>query len=208
MPIKKDKLINIICLLLITFITFSIVSLFSRIGVDAHHDGYMLKPALDLAEGHIPFKETYIQYGLFTTVIQALSLKTFGKYLMSLRLITALFYALIAGLQWLIWKRFLPRYLVITTIIIWLSLASFFHKPFHPWSSVYALFFQLLAGYLLIIFIEHSWITNIWSIDSFSAPLAKRRSKRTIKINSDLFSRLFCLDVNFFHIINIDRILI
>lgn len=154
MPSNKSKITNFIYPLLLCIITFEIATLFARIGVDPHHDGIMFKPAVDLVEGQIPFKQTLIQYGPVTTGLQALAVSIFGKFLLVLRMQTVFFYVFIVALSWLIWRRFLPRYLAVITILIWLSFAPFMSFMFQPWSSVYALFFQLLAGYLLIRFIE------------------------------------------------------
>ncbi|MCS6273708.1 MAG: hypothetical protein H2169_05070, partial [Opitutus sp.] len=46
---------------------------FAAIGVDSHHDGIMLKPAMDVLSGQVLFRDTFSQYGPLTTYFQALA---------------------------------------------------------------------------------------------------------------------------------------
>ncbi|RJQ33534.1 MAG: hypothetical protein C4562_00245 [Actinobacteria bacterium] len=140
--------------IVIFILTFVVASIFARMGVDPHHDGIMFKPALDVAEGKILFKDTFTQYGALTTILQAFSLSIFGKYLLSLRILTAFFYALTSVILWLIWSKIIPKWLAMLSCIIWIFLAPYFMMTFLPWASVYALFFQMLSLFLLILFIE------------------------------------------------------
>ena len=153
---KTKKNEDIVIISFLFFLTFAVAGWFSTLGIDPHHDGIMLKPAIDFAEGKILFKETFTQYGALTTILQGVSLIIFGKYLVVIKLLTALFYSLIAALLYVIWKNVIPRYLAAMSCIIWLLLAPYFVWPFLAWSSVYALFFQMLALYLVILFIKKS----------------------------------------------------
>jgi 4-amino-4-deoxy-L-arabinose transferase-like glycosyltransferase len=136
--------------------TFVIAGTFSRIGIDVRHDGAMLKPALDVARGFMLYRDTFTQYGPLTSLVQAGTLLLFGKFLLTLKLLTAAFYGGIAVLQYLLYKRILPRSIAITTVILWVFCAPYFYwaYPFLIWSSVYALFFQLVAVYLLFCWLE------------------------------------------------------
>jgi len=152
--------------LLIAIVTYIVASRFATIGVDAHHDGAMFKPALDLAEGKMLFKDTFFQYGALTALLQALALKMFGHYLLVIKLQTAFFYALTSYFLWLIWKRFIPQWLATVCGFVYIFMAPylfvmnfFAHSPNYgwwllPWASVYSLFFQTLSLYLLVLFIE------------------------------------------------------
>jgi hypothetical protein len=135
---------------LIFFVIFLSSSYISTFGIDPHHDGIMLKPALDVSRGLVLFKDTFTQYGALSTFIQAFALKVFGEYLLVLKLLTALFYGLIAVLLYQISIKFLPKVLAFAGIILWFLLAPYNSFPFYVWSSVYALFFQLLATLYLI----------------------------------------------------------
>jgi len=137
-------------LVLIFFITFITASYFAGIGVDAHHDGLILKPALDVANGKILFKETFTQYGALFVFINSSLLLLFGKFLLTLRIATAFFYALTAVFLFLIYKKFLNKKIVYLTLFFWLLLAPYFWQVFFPWPSIYAGFFLVLTIYLFL----------------------------------------------------------
>jgi hypothetical protein len=147
--------------LIVGLIVFLVAGYFSLINVDVNHDGSMFKPALDVAEGRMLFRDTFTQYGAVTVLIQALALTIFGKFLIVIKLLTAVFYGLSASLIVVIGRRFLPIWLNLITVLIWLLLAPYYLETFLPWSSVYALFFQLLTAYLFSRYLEseqRKWI--------------------------------------------------
>lgn len=150
----KYKYANSFFLIFVFFFTLIISYFFNILGADPHHDGVMLKPAIDIVEGKLLFKESFTQYGALTAYLQSFSVLIFGKYLIAIRLLTALFYSIISILLYLIFSRFLNKFLNIFFCIVWILLAPFYLTISLPWSSVYALFFQLLSFYLIIIFIE------------------------------------------------------
>lgn len=131
-------------------LTVVMASLFARIDVDPHHQGIMFKPALDVAHGQMLFRDTYTQYGALTTLLQAWALRIFGDYLVVIQLQTAVFYGLIAFCLWHLWARIVPVWLVTFSVFIWVLMAPYYVWTFHPWSSVYALFFQLFSLVLLL----------------------------------------------------------
>ena len=142
--------------LFIFLLTVCIAGYFSNLGVDPHHDGIMLKPASDIARGQMLFRDTFNQYGALATILQSWALTVFGHYLIVINLLTVFFYGLIAVMLWLIWSLFLPEFLTTTACLIWLFLAPYHHPDtyFLPWSSVYALFFQLVTLYTLLRFLQ------------------------------------------------------
>ncbi len=150
----NDKLSNIFYLVSVFIFTFIIAAIFARISVDPHHDGILIKPAFDVLDGKMLFKQTYNQYGALTVLIQALALLIFGRYLIVIRLLTALFYGLSSVFLWLIIKRFTPKLISGLICVIWILLAPFYRIIFLPWSSIYALFTTLLTAYFLILSIE------------------------------------------------------
>lgn len=114
----------------------------------------LFKPAMDAASGRMLFRDTFSQYGALTTIIQAVSLNIFGKYLITLKFTTVFFYCLILILLYLILKKILPKSMVFICMIIWILLAPHYVGEFLIWSSIYALFFQLLGAWLLLISFE------------------------------------------------------
>jgi hypothetical protein len=150
--IIRKRIIEIFLFLL----TFFISCYFSTIGADPHHDGIMFKPAIDVASGQMLFRDTKTTYGALTTLLQAASLILFGKYLITIKILTAFFYGLISIFIYQIFTEFIPRALVFITVIIWLFMATYFVWTLLPWSSVYSLFFQLLGAYLLILSLKYN----------------------------------------------------
>jgi Dolichyl-phosphate-mannose-protein mannosyltransferase len=139
---KRDDKSDIRATVLIFTVTLCIASIFALIGVDPHHDGVMLKPAIDVANGHVLFKDTFSMYGAGSIWLQAMAIRLFGEHLAVIRLLTAFAYALIAVLLFRIWRRLLPKWLAITSCFAWLSLAHFYidHSSItlFPWATVYA----------------------------------------------------------------------
>ena len=142
----------------IFLLTFPFIYFLSKNGFDPHHTGLMYKGALDVANGKILFLETFTQYGALTTYIQALFLLIFGKRVTSILLATALFYAFDFILLYRISRRFLSRTLSLVGTGITLLLAPFYFEVwfFHPWSSVFALTFLMLALLFLLLTFEKS----------------------------------------------------
>jgi len=134
--------------------TFVWTGAFSLLGMDLHHDGIMLKAASDVAAGKWVFRETFCQYGLLSPLLQGAALGLFGTELAVLKLLTAAFYAGIVILCDLLWRRFLPPLFRAVNLLMFFVLAPYLLVPFHIWSSVYALFFMLLAAELFLLFEE------------------------------------------------------
>ena len=125
----------------------------SLIGVDPHHDGIMLKPAMDVASGQMVFRDTFTQYGLLSVLIPACALHFCG-YLITLKLLVVCFYAGCAALLYLISRKVMRIEFAWIPVFLMFVLAPFYFWTFHPWSSVIALFFSLLLNYLTILLME------------------------------------------------------
>ncbi|MFA6293711.1 MAG: glycosyltransferase family 39 protein [Victivallales bacterium] len=156
---KKNSWSGILPPLLCFIVTFCWSGIFACIGLDVHHDGIMMKPAADVAGGQVLFRDTFTQYGALTTFIQALALKVFGPYLIVIRLTTVLFYSLSAVLLYYIWRNFLSASSMLLMYGLFLLLAPYYSWTFIPWSSIYALFFMLLANLSMIDFIKRG---SVW----------------------------------------------
>ncbi len=142
-----------ICLALLS----AIVSFtFARIELIPDHDIALWKPALDISEGKMIFRDSFCHYGGLTVLIQALFIKLFGNYLLVVKASTVLFQAMIVIVQWLVFVRFLPRAVVTFTCLIWIFLHYYFVHPFLPWAPAYAVFFQMLSLYFLIRYFEQN----------------------------------------------------
>jgi hypothetical protein len=114
---------------------------------DGHHHGYMITNAIDFINGRLPYKEIYIQYGIVTTLVHALSLKTISQNLISINIITCLLYSLtVLLISLIISKKKNPIYGLLALLII------FFNHPIPwlPWSNYIAFFFLILGFFLLL----------------------------------------------------------
>lgn len=148
-------------------LTFLLFLPFAAAGVDFHHDGVMLKPAIDLLNGQVLHRDTFNQYGPLTTLIHAGLLEVFGRRLLVLRIATIAMEAASLGLLVLWWRTLLPRILVLTSVLLWLCTAYLFipFSPLFPWSSSAAMLFQ--SGCLLLLAIatrsKHE-PTRLWAV--------------------------------------------
>jgi len=161
---KLDRLFNALQLMFVVLFTVGITGYFAPLGIDAHHDGILIKPAVDVLHGKMLFADTFTQYGALTTLMQAWSLHFFGEYLIVIKYLTVFFYGAIALVLWLFWKKFIPPLLSTLSILIWVGLFGFYdYWGLLPWSSVYALLCQMLALYLLILWAQYKkqWMIGI-----------------------------------------------
>lgn len=133
----------------------------ASMGVDAHHDGIMLKPALDVLSGQVLFRDTFTQYGALTTYLQALVL-TIHPGLLTLRLTIVGVYAVSLFFLYIAWRLLLPRLLAIAAGALFVFFIPAYEKNWLneywmllPWSSAYALMFQSIALYAMLNVIRH-----------------------------------------------------
>ncbi len=124
---------------------------FASVGLDPHHDGIMLKPALDVLSGQVLHRDTFSQYGSLTTYLQALALAVHPA-LLSLRVLSVFANAASLFFLFLAWRVLLPRSLSLVASLLFVIHAQFYDPsfPLIPWSSVLALFFQSVAMFSLM----------------------------------------------------------
>ena len=125
---------------------FNSVNLYQYI-YDGHHHGYMITNAIDFINGRLPYKEIFIQYGIVTTLVHALSLKIISQNLISINIITCLLYSLtVLLISLIISRKTSPIYGLLALLII------FFNHPIPwlPWSNYIAFFFLILGFFLLL----------------------------------------------------------
>lgn len=96
-------------LLLICCLSLGFSWIESILNHDSYH-AYMYVEALDIKRGLIPYKETFIYYGILTSSIHSLSLTLFGERLMSIFIATGIFYSFSLFLSYQIFLKFLPKY--------------------------------------------------------------------------------------------------
>ncbi len=128
---------------------------FARQGIDPHHDGIMLKPALDVLSGQVLFRDTFSQYGALTTYLQTTAL-WFQPTLLLIRYQTVAAYAVTLFFLYAAWRMILPRSLAIVSCALFILFIPAYEKNWLdqywmlvPWSSVFALLFQAIGLYAL-----------------------------------------------------------
>ncbi len=127
------------------------------LGLNPHHDGIMLKPALDVWSGQTLFRDTFSQYGALTTYLQAAALAVHPS-LLSLRLQTVAAHMVTLFFLYTAWRLLLPRWLAIASgglFILFLPAneLDYWNRelwPLLPWSSAFAMMFQGLGLYALM----------------------------------------------------------
>ncbi len=127
----------------------------ASIGIDPHHEGVMLKTALDVLSGQVLFRETFTQYGALTTYLQVAALAIHPS-LLALRVLTIGAYAVALFFLYATWRQILPRPLAVFSCALFTLFMPCYDQNWVggewlllPWSSVYALMFQSLGLYAL-----------------------------------------------------------
>jgi hypothetical protein len=135
--ILPDILVVVFCLI---SIGFSIIE--SRLNTDAHHWGLMYVNAADLNEGLIPYREIFIQYGFLTTLIQSLSLNVFGNTVVSVGIITGIFYAANIFLCYCLWQKVMNRWLSALSAMLMFLVHDYIT---YPWANYFSYTFLLIS---------------------------------------------------------------
>jgi hypothetical protein len=137
----------------IFLLTFLIYIPFSRLGVDPHHDGIMLIPALVVARGGVIHRDAYSLYGPITAYFQALFVWLLGPYLLSIRIATVTYLSLAIALLQRSWSRVYGEGVGLLAYVLAISSTYFLieNSGMHPWSSDVMLLLQSLTLYLLVV---------------------------------------------------------
>ena len=146
---------DILVAVLLSAVLVALLAPFARLGVDMHHDGIMLKPALDVLSWQVLFRDTFMQYGALSCYLQVLAL-WIAPTLLSLRFLTVGAYGVTLFFLYASWRFILPRSLAIISCGLFILFVPCYEKNwldqywiFLPWSSVFAMLFQSLGLYAL-----------------------------------------------------------
>jgi hypothetical protein len=129
----------------------------AQLGIDQHHDGIMLKPALDVLAGQVLFRDSFSQYGALTTYLQAMALWIWPS-LLSIRLLTVAAYGITLFMLYAAWRLILPRSLAALSCLLFILFIPAYERDYwnneywllSPWSSVFAMLFQSIGLYALL----------------------------------------------------------
>ena len=124
---------------------------FARLGVDAHHDGVMLYPALRVAEGAVVHGDVFNMYGPVSSWVQALWVLLLGPTLWAIRVGTALMLAAGLATFHLAWRRMFGQGVALTATVVAVLLTPFLSpdQPMYPWSSDVVVLLIGIVAFLL-----------------------------------------------------------
>jgi len=74
--------------LVLGLVSFGLMFPFTSIGVDPHHDGIMLHPALVGAKGGVLYRDVFLQYGPVPTWIHSVGIVLIGPTLYAIRIVS------------------------------------------------------------------------------------------------------------------------
>jgi hypothetical protein len=154
--ILPDVLVLFCCVL---SVAFSIIE--SKLSTDAHHWGLMYANAADLHRGLIPYREIFIQYGFLTTLIQSLSLNIFGNSVVSVGIVTGIFYAANIYLSYCLWQRVMDKWLSALSSILMFLVSGYIT---YPWANYFSYTFFLIS---LLFLTTHSQKAKTYLLSGF-----------------------------------------
>ena len=146
---QRNKLIKIfpdILVLLCCMVSIVLSIIESRVNDDSFHWGLMYVNALDLNQGLVPYKEIAILYGFLTTLIQSFSLNVFGKTVVSIGIITGIFYAINIFLSYCLWQKILNKWLSSISAILMFLVHGYI---IFPWANYFC--YTFILAFLLFL---------------------------------------------------------
>jgi len=137
-----DWLVLLLCGL--SFVFSWIESIFN---IDSHHWGLMYAAALGIKKGLIAHSGVYLQYGILTSWFQALSFSVLGERLLSIGVVTGLFYSVTLLLSYRIFRLFLNYKNAFLAVLFLFLLHQYIT---YPWSSYINYTFFCASVYLYL----------------------------------------------------------
>jgi hypothetical protein len=152
-PVNRRRAIEpaLVAAVLVGVAVFLAYLPFIRVNPDPHHDGFVLKTAMDVAHGQTLYRDTFDQYGPLFVATNAIAVKIFGGQIIVLRLLCAGMLATAASL--VVWaaRVFLSPLRASVSVLLWLLLDPTLRGfPFLAWSSIHALFWSAIVLTCLI----------------------------------------------------------
>ncbi len=151
---------DILTAILVGVVTFGVSFLFALRGVDPHHQGFLLKSAVDVSRGLALYRETFTQYGSLAVYLLVPGIWLFGESIAAINAVTCVAYALCGMLLYRIVRRYANAVVAALCPLVAIGMAAFYFWNFHPWPSVFALLFSLAATECMILFLESR--NNAW----------------------------------------------
>lgn len=183
--------------ILIFLILFFFISHFALLNIDVLHQGLVFSASMRILEGYPLFHPTLYAYGPIPPYLNAILMAIFGKSLYTIQIITTIIYSLSGVFLFLIWNRFFPKFLSFIFILLSFLLAPFLFWEFHPWSSVYALFFSLITLILLFNFIDSGNLKILFAVGILCALCFWSRQTNGLMLLISICIYLFIVNNNF-----------
>jgi len=122
---------------LVSAANFAVLVPFARLGIDPHHDGIMLHPALMVSKGNIIHRDVFSQYGPLTTMVHSVAVHLFGEGLWAIRFASCLCLVGSQAMLFLINSRLFGIARAYLAGFVSLCLVYFLSSsaPMHPWPS-------------------------------------------------------------------------
>lgn len=143
-----------VLVLLICAVSFGFSVIESMVNNDNLHWGWAYIAALDIKRGAIPHAEIIIFYGYVYTWIQSIALTLFGERLMSVGIVTGLFYSLTLYLSYRVFLGFMKKSLAFVSVLM-----IFLIHPYiiYPLANYVAYAFLLLALIFFLRYPDHRY---------------------------------------------------
>jgi hypothetical protein len=142
---------HVIFVLAAFLVTLGIGALFAPYtDFDLIHEALFFKPAIDLVEGKMLYRDSFTAYGALTVILQSLAIVLGGRHLVVAKYEVVLLTAFAAAYLWLIFRRFSGPWVALLSILLWNGMAYYFLHHYLEWPSAYAVFFQVQSLYFLI----------------------------------------------------------
>ena len=150
----RRKGIDWLLMALVAAVTCAVSYTFSLRGIDPHHQGFLLKPSLDVARGLALYRDTFTQYGSIPIYAFALGIRLFGETVAVINGVTCFVYALCGVTLFCVVRRYANALVAAFAPLLAIGMAAFYFWNFHPWPSVFALLFSLTGALAMIRYID------------------------------------------------------
>jgi hypothetical protein len=132
--------------LLLGILNLSILVPQASLDPDPHHDGVMFAAAVAVADGKVPNRDVFAQYGPLAPMIHGQILKIFGVQLLNLRLATAVMLVLTALILFALLRSQVGFKTAFLLQLLWVvSYPKLPLPPLMPWASVICTLLLLAA---------------------------------------------------------------
>jgi hypothetical protein len=147
---KNSARVTILSFIYFT-VTFAILSPFTSLDFDKHHDGYILGTAIGIDSGLAQFKEVFSQYGPISPVLNSLVVSLSDQPMLNIRFLNIFLISLTSALfvntlKYISLKQNYFRVAAYLTPVIWiLTFDSIYGNAMLPWNSTLFALNQVLV---------------------------------------------------------------